>query len=1080
MLCLNLQHPYAFSRFFLSAHLALFFSIWFVFGVAQPSLSAQAFTSALNGWQASFQTADTTLTFPFNPAIFPIYSDSSVKQQVARFKNNASDSLPAFMRLEQQGSISRGIIVGNTQDASIESGMDLNFKAFLNDSVFVSAALTDQNTPIQPDGSSLQLREFDRVLMQLQAPSSSASLGDVDFQPTPHAFLKLDRRVMGGAFSHKADFGKVSAGLAVLRGEYRVTLLQPQEGFQGPYRLSRADGSPFVVVLAGSEKIYLNGQLLQRGSGNDYIIDYSFGEIQFTQNRMIRASDRIRVEYQYISEQYPELLGFASYEHQFSDKLNVKYQFVGQRSVLNGGIATEFDQQDRDLLQAAGDNPQALFRERVRPVSEDAVQQIRYNRTDTLINEQLLQIYVYDPEGQFEVFFSSRAGGSYARLSSAQINGIVYEFVGEGNGTHSPFAPFSAPKSLNIQSLELAWKPSPQFRMNNSLALSNQDLNTLSSRNDANNLSLAGRSEFIWNPSRNTAISATYQQTDSSFAQFDRIREAEFEREWGGFQDGLFGEQIASLELSQAFSKRSHSKLSYGQLRTNALQASRIASALTIAESVFSTNGTFRYLQVDYGMQNLDWIQWKQQMQFDWSLGKWTVSPAWKVEWDERNGRLDFPGAELIGGQRPYFLETGPELLLRSATQSITAGVLYREEDLSQNNTVRRSSYLYNASYELNKKHFRTQNSFSWFDIPDQPSFRINHQSEYQQQKKDTRLRLAYEANSQLQGRLIEVYTFVGPQFGQYFWDDLNEDGIEQLDEFFPERSPEEGTHILQFLPADELEGITRIQTSFQAQTSVVKILGLSYDGDVSLSGRINILEESTTNRIGALLRLDSDLLANLLSSLQSRTAWEQDLKWRSASNKWFMRLFAQHNGSLNQRNGFSEQRDQQQLGVETEFRPNPKSSWKFAFHSNDRKLDNQQLLNRSYALSSLEFEMAYRNRISRGIVSEYALQHERGEDQQNNFFQWLSIRTEFSGSLKQGRFSLVNGLRWNDLPASLSPLALFDLSGGQGEGLQYFTDIRLDMRISQRIDARISYSLRSRANFSPLQTATFTLSSRL
>ncbi|HBQ59206.1 MAG TPA: hypothetical protein DD671_06175, partial [Balneolaceae bacterium] len=62
-----------------------------------------------------------------------------------------------------------------------------------------------------------------------------------------------------------------------------------------------------------------------------------------------------------------------------------------------------------------------------------------------------------------------------------------------------------------------------------------------------------------------------------------------------------------------------------------------------------------------------------------------------------------------------------------------------------------------------------------------------------------------YEANTRRQALLQESYIEVGPEIGQYVWDDLNEDGVQQVDEFFQEVSSNEGTFIRQFLPSDDL-----------------------------------------------------------------------------------------------------------------------------------------------------------------------------------------------------------------------------------------------------------------------------------
>ena len=55
-----------------------------------------------------------------------------------------------------------------------------------------------------------------------------------------------------------------------------------QEGNQGPYKLRGNNGELYVLVISGSERVFVNGILLTRGENNDYIIDYNAGEVIFT------------------------------------------------------------------------------------------------------------------------------------------------------------------------------------------------------------------------------------------------------------------------------------------------------------------------------------------------------------------------------------------------------------------------------------------------------------------------------------------------------------------------------------------------------------------------------------------------------------------------------------------------------------------------------------------------------------------------------------------------------------------------------------------------------------------------------
>ena len=72
--------------------------------------------------------------------------------------------------LQKSGSIVRGFSVGSNQDLSLSSGFRMQLAGKLAQDVDVTAALTDENSPIQPEGTTQTLREVDKVYVEIKHP----------------------------------------------------------------------------------------------------------------------------------------------------------------------------------------------------------------------------------------------------------------------------------------------------------------------------------------------------------------------------------------------------------------------------------------------------------------------------------------------------------------------------------------------------------------------------------------------------------------------------------------------------------------------------------------------------------------------------------------------------------------------------------------------------------------------------------------------------------------------------------------------------------------------------------------------
>lgn len=459
--------------------------------------------------------------------------------------------------LNVQGNISRGVGVGNNQDLILSSDMNLQINGRLGNEINVEAAITDQNNPIQPEGNTQQLQDFDQVFIRFSRDSSSLTVGDFLMLGTRgDYFMKYYKKSRGIQFQYQDSFfgglNKSTAEIAVSRGKFARNEIQGQEGNQGPYRLTGSNNEIFIIIISGTEAVFVDGKLLERGQQNDYVIDYNTGEITFMPKVLINQYSRIVIEFQYADRNYARSLMHGANVFQkgnitlrggaFLEQDNRRQPFQQSLDLfdsLGGRSATE-------VLAEAGDNPFLMVIPNVRKFNTFQIDRIMYRQIDTVGFE----VYQYtDNPSSDTVFYQvsfTRVGqgnGNYKQLVNL-ANGRAYQWVepvgGIPQGEFEPVVQLVAPERLSMYTAGMDYKPDSNTLITIEMASSSNDKNTFSLIDNQNNVGFAGnikvdrkdelklgtKKKLLW---QNKLL---MEWADENFRYIERYREVEFERSW--------------------------------------------------------------------------------------------------------------------------------------------------------------------------------------------------------------------------------------------------------------------------------------------------------------------------------------------------------------------------------------------------------------------------------------------------------------------------------------------------------------------------------------------------------------------
>jgi len=433
-------------------------------------------------WFDSVIPLDDTLTINFQ------YLPLSIQKQyyLHRMKPRTDKDHP--QRLKPDGPAAApesDITISGSKGFSIETGggadrisqsLNLNIKGQLIPGLRTSAHISDKSG----NGSAVtrRLNELDKIYVEAESKYFKGTFGDFDFLEKGSSMMSFQRKLTGLNLKYSKDGTELRGAAGFFPGEYRKINLAGADGRLGPYYLTDANGREGILILPGSERVYLDGELLSRGSEKDYTIDYESGALQFAPSIIIRDESRITIEYEIAREEYSRSFFAAVGEYRSFGELRIFSKLIQEGD--NGDSPKSFNMtsENRDLIENAGSDPAGASRSGVTfqgPGGGD------YNLIEDTLGSQYFE-YAGPEMGEYDVTFSfvGRNIGSYILAG-----GGIFRYAGSGSGDYEPIILLPIPQVRRYGTIGSSWNSeNNKLSFYGEISGSLHDRNTISAVDD--------------------------------------------------------------------------------------------------------------------------------------------------------------------------------------------------------------------------------------------------------------------------------------------------------------------------------------------------------------------------------------------------------------------------------------------------------------------------------------------------------------------------------------------------------------------------------------------------------------------
>jgi hypothetical protein len=1008
-------------------------------------------------------------------------NDDSRSQIIPKAKEQkfgfAKEKIPSDFILS--GSKTFSFEVGSKTDPSLNQGLSLSARGNISENLEASLLLSDQNVPTSSEGATKRLEELDKVLIQVKSPNFTGTLGDYDLKLSSSQFSVYDKKLKGIKGEANVGDNLFSAAFASSKGEYFSNRFQGMENKQGPYQLRGKSGESGITILPGTEKVWVDGKEVQRGSDNDYTIDYDRGTIQFTPHQLITADSRVNVDFEYSVENYQRDFYSGSLGTKFLDgKLEFKVTGIDEKDNRDRPLAFALSAEDKDILSRAGSDVFEAAKDGAESVGKGKGD---YNLSYDSLGNPYYQ-YAGSDSGSYQVSFSWAGEG---KGSYQYKGGGIYSYVYPGKGDFLPKILLPLPQSHSLFDLDLSFLPTPTFKAQIEWAKSKKDLNTFSSKDDQNNWgdafslkSLYENNDFGLNQLK---LEGSYRFLKKDFSPFGRLDLVEKERLWNLPTDSLnFNEETYQFNGVISPIKSVLLNLDYGKLN---LEKAFKSERKNLGLELFPTSWISAKAKTEriesQEFEQVDSLATIDQSKLGKTEGKWSrnqfslthriskLSTTWG--WEQEKKTTFISGAITDGSG---FNQLSGEVSLERLNEIIASTELtYREDDKFEtawrdesfshiwHNQLSLRDYKGMISSDLEfvqrikkyAKHMDDQDSSG----TDNKENLIVTRLDFYPPNQIFNLKFYHSQNQVHSAQRVDTYVDVGDGKGEYRYEDgeyvADPDGnftlvTESVGDFGPSLDLNKSIRLI-FSPYKVASRGNR--DSFWSGWGKI----FSTDSFINLSGKFGGKESWTSYFLYPLNKISKDTVLSQDVTMRHDLYLLPDYRRLNFRLRWEKE---ENENNLLSLGGEKEKVIRKKLLIKSLF------SLKYLFESeleDERQTqssgDQPRYLIKGKGLR-ISFSQRRSNSLELNLSTEYKRNEERIQKLQANFF---SLSSELLWSLFScGR--LKTQFKWTHLSSSPQEKSLpYQVSEGKRKGENYDWHFFFDYKLNQYITSSIVYS---------------------